>query len=487
MMPAANLLEEQTKFQANLLHGAAKAGNEQAVTVILDIMKNEGFFNNISVLMAGNHQVIPALIQAGYGEQLATATRELEGADSMAAQVAIMGAQKQGHVEFHELPSLLENGEGGSSSQKPGLNIMVLDDDGRAVTFNVNGKTQVVSVSPKFVEENAATQKALKEKEELETKRVQEREEHQAQVAEDQDEEGIPQKKELVAAHKTEHIPVPEIRQKALMGGYYATNIIDNKQSIKYLMLMLPGIDYLVEKETVDDVVNNHEMAWTTAYFAASLAMSYGANVNLDLSSSIHFKNAALNTLGYTAKKFFQMSPNRDELPPPSDRSVYDFATRFGPAMGQNAAMTLLRAGVMIYITGATMGAAGVAVPVMMSVGTDFLSYYDMYSKGEPQENVASWDNHVVPFLIASLTTLSYYGNIGQHYLAGVDPASMKMQMAQNFFGAMVTFTTSHQLSSLFYENFMQPIGNKVSGMFSGMYEKIFGKSEPALPMHQEL
>lgn len=509
-----NPLEHQTLLQANLLQSAASLGNQPAVATILEIMAEEGFGRHIAILAGGAHETVPLLIAEGYGPDFAQAAtisaarpedrgrlRGSAGATARAIEGLVDQAERAGHItltDLDHLPPLLEPRAGGDPSRTPLAirdrpedgtgtqrpagsedGILVLAADGRAIVPARDGGGTAIVVRDEFMEHQRALRDerlagpARERQQQADRVRVQE---HDAAAARDDRGRGLPQRRDMRPVKRAARIPVPQIRQNALLGGYFASNVIDQRGGLGHVILLIPGVDKVLSKETVHDAVNNHELAWGTAYFAASLAMSYGANTGTDLFATSNLRNAGLNTGLYAAKRYFHGSPKMDDLPPVDKRGTWDFVKRYGPSVTANMGWTVLRTGLMIYITGATMGTAGVILPVAMTLGTDFLTYYDAYTKDQRAESTG-WDSYLAPYLVASMATMSYVSNIAT-LATGGGGIDTNMRLIQNLFGGLVTFGTTHQLSSLVYENFGKPSVKKALSPFSWAYRKVFGSKQ---------
>ncbi|MBX9702823.1 MAG: hypothetical protein K2X39_01590, partial [Silvanigrellaceae bacterium] len=398
------------------------------------------------------------------------------------------GAVKQGYlVEETKVPGmagLLEDAQPTGGESSAGNGILVVSETGKAMTFH-NGKTVVVS--EKYIEAENKQLEGVERIAEFEKERTEKKEALQKAAASKNDDQGIPEETEIKPIKKAERISLPYVKETALVGGYFATNIIENRGALGYTLLITPGIDRIVSKETVQKVTNEYNFAWTAAYFISSMALSYGGNQNADLFSYENLRNAGFNTAVYSAKNYFQPAKGNTPLPDPTKKSVFDFIGRYGPTMAQNAAWSILKTGTLIYITGATLGLAGVAAPALMSLGTDFLGFYSMYNQsteeGEASKKTPErWDSYLAPYLLASISTMYYFSKIESFYLMGLDSPSQKIKLLQNLFGGLVTFSSTHQLSKLVYENFGKPIVDGAlyypGSFLSWGYRKIFGEKK---------
>ncbi len=511
-----NPLEAQTLLQANLLQSAASMGNRPAVETIMQIMQEEGFSRHLAVLAGGGHETVPLLISEGYGPELAAAAAasaaRIGDADDLGGDGAtlgtvrglIRGAREARHItttQLTELPPLLEAGldpsrapralqdrpaDGGGAvvpsgrATAPGDGILVLAADGTVILPTGGGRGAAIALRPGFAEDHAALREerlAIPARE-REQQAVREHvQEEDAIRQRDERAQRLPPKRAMRPAHRAERITVPELKKSALLGGYFASNFIDQRSGLGHVLLIIPGVDKVIDKETVHSVTNNYEMAWGAAYFAASLTMSYGGNTG-DLFSSTNLRNAGLNTAAYSAKRYFHGSPKTDELPPVDKRGTWDFLKRYGPSVTANMGWTLLRTGLMVYITGATMGTAGVVIPVAMTLGTDLLTYYDAYYTKDQSAESQGWDSYLAPYVIASMGTMYYVSQIASLATTGVSDVNRNMQLVQNLFGGLITFGTTHQLSSLFYDNFGKPVVDKTGSSFSWAYRKVFGSGK---------
>ncbi len=498
-----NPMELQTAFQANLLESAALRGNAEALHEILNIMQEEGFLKHIAVLRSNSDTVIPVLMIHKQGGELTQAIGENfarlspDDRKDLAVELnsAMRAAKRGGVVQEVKVPleglasgtgtpKALEGGDSATGSstlaKKNDLpDILILDGEGGRSQIVSGGK--VYEVSGEFEEEHIKKIKNVIEPKKMVAKREADAEELRRTKGENKD--GIAEEKKPGPMEKAPRIEVPFLKQSALLGGYFASQVITSRAGLGYLLLMTPGIDSVVAKETIEDATQNHELAWGAAYFATALSQAYGGQNSATTASVL--KAAGLATLGYGIGRAFRPSTSPKDLPPSEERSVWDFATRFGPSMGVNVAFTALSTGLNAMLLSGTLMLAGPSAfvnPVVMSIASDFLQYYNAYaSEGKEAEKDQSLLSSLTPVVVGGITALMYYRYTSAHYLQGVDTTSHGMQIVQNLFTTFSVAMSAMQMSSLVLDNFGIPLGQKVvekaSTSYSWIYEKIFGPS----------
>lgn len=519
--PQSKTLQTHTAGVAGLLAEAAERGNAAAVKEVLEIVKQEGFFENRHVLEGPTDNVVPVLLATGHGEALAKAGEGLEGRARDDYLRTIGGAAYGGErrkyltekrtdlprdaaiedgveVRLLELPAAGDDGPNGAAAGS----VLALQADGRALELQRDGSTKVVSQGQELTVRDrgrelkyAPTEEVLAEVEERQAKREEvaehmreDRERRDAAIRAEADEDaekGLPKETKTKRYQVEPRIEIPALRQQAFLAGYFATNVIDQRSSIKHLMLILPGIDKIVSKPTLDQVTDNHEFAWGLGYFASSLGMSWGANTGLDLFSWANLKNAGWNTAGYIAKRWLRWTPDTENLPEPDQRGIGDFLHRFLPAATANAGLSIgiaaVQAGLLTAVTGAALGPMGIMLPAAWSIGADLVASYDIYANhGVTQSEEKSFASTLTPYIIAAGTVGYYYNTFAASVFTNPSMVTHGTSMVQNLFGALMTFATSHKFSSIVVDQLgagLWAADKKVSGILSGTYERVFGSS----------
>ncbi len=448
------LVEEQ------LLDVALRAGNVDAANLIWKLMKDEGLGNQGRIL--ADARVLPMIayynpsaigpvlqdlkrdaprmltrmvedsVEAGFIGKVSDSTPLLPGPLAMAALPA---PDAPASADVSMIPV-------SSASQ-----LLVIGSD----------RYQLVPAKVReFVRDEKYNAAQMAELHEARKERFEKKAYHQDIKTQEEDRSGVPDTIVLRNIERRPHVPVPLIKKLAAYNGYLGTNAIKHRGALNYFMIVR-GIK---APEAMEDNFKSswqNELAWAIAHSMASLSMAYGTNPNpgAGVFARSNVGNAAMNTAVYGINRLWTgpgyIAQNQVPVDPDS-QGVRDFTSRYGLNIATDMAFTSAESYMIARITQASFGLPGVIVPAVMTLGTDLLVYYHVYTYDPDHEVRSSAMSEAMPHAVAGTAFFLYLAMLTTTYRGTSGWLTTGYHAIQALVSAIVLYSWTHQISSLIGE-----------------------------------
>ncbi|CAL7962143.1 hypothetical protein MIDIC_410027 [Alphaproteobacteria bacterium] len=215
-----------------------------------------------------------------------------------------------------------------------------------------------------------------------------------------------------------------------------------------------------------------YELGWAGLHLGASAALVYGSNTGTKAFDVL--KKAGINTGTYELKNL--LSYYLSHAPTTEGPSIWSSITD----ISLDITLSVVQAGVIAAITGATLGAGTLLIPALMAGTNSLITHYNMYNSNGAS---SSYVGKVLPYVTGAYSAYSLFTKVP---VVTGDALSHSLQTIQKGFGAVASFVGVHQFTSLVadaVDPYISKMEAKVGEWCHGAYDyasSLFGGHEVA-------
>ncbi len=236
-------------------------------------------------------------------------------------------------------------------------------------------------------------------------------------------------------------------------GGYLGTTVIENWDSIKYLLTdLLPLKHVSPEFYQSLKVASSTPESWSDkalkvlGYFSSAAAIAVGGTNGFDVHNSQMIKDIAIKAAGATTPyaiskvKFWSAEPKLHDA---SSKGITDFLYHYGTDILGDTAFSVASTLAIATIAGSPLGVFGLGTTALMAAGNSLISNYNVYNAEEiAQSN--SYLAAIIPHLGAAYSGYKLF--TGQ--FSANEYASSAVKIADGL-KLLASISGAHQLYSL--------------------------------------